>query len=73
MAYKKSVLDYILRDKEEMVRTGVNIIFKPVPDWGKPSRRKIPHQLITINSNEAKHALELNHILYPECLNKIYE
>jgi hypothetical protein len=72
-AYKKSVLDYILKDKEEMVRTGVSIIFKPAADWGRPLKRKICPQFISVNSNEAKRALELNHILYPECLNRIYE
>ena len=37
-AYKKAVLDYILKDKEEMVRTGINITFKTVPEWGKPCK-----------------------------------
>lgn len=41
MAYKKAILDYILKDKEEMVRTGINIIFKTIPDWGKPKHMRV--------------------------------
>jgi hypothetical protein len=36
LAYKKSVLDYILKDKSEMFRTGINLIFSTVSEWGKP-------------------------------------
>ena len=43
LAYKKSVLDYILKDKEEMVRTGINLTFKRVPEWGKPAKKYAIH------------------------------
>ena len=40
LAYKKSVLNYILRDKEEMLRIGISITFTPQNEWGKPILRK---------------------------------
>lgn len=40
LAYKKSVLDYILKDKSEMFRTGINLIFSKVGEWGKPVHTK---------------------------------
>lgn len=41
MAYKKSVLNYILRDKEEMLRIGISITFNNLLEWGKPVHRKM--------------------------------
>lgn len=41
MAYKKSVLNYILRDKEEMLRIGISIAFNNLIEWGKPVHRKM--------------------------------
>jgi len=66
LAYKKSVLDYILKDKSEMVRTGINLVFTTVGEWGKPNihRNTIPANP-EINLKQLKRNLELNHILYP--------
>lgn len=72
LAYKKAVLDYILKDKDEMVRTGINISFKAVREWGKPIKKKLTPSFHMYSLKESKRLLELNHILYPECLNKIY-
>lgn len=33
-AYKKSILDYILKDEKERERTGICTIFNPPVDWG---------------------------------------
>jgi hypothetical protein len=40
LAYKKSVLDYILKDKSEMFRTGIHLIFDTVGEWGKSVHTK---------------------------------
>ena len=73
MAYKRSALNYILRDKEEMLRIGISITFNNSAEWGKPIQRKLLLLNVTVNINQSKTLLQLNHILYPECLNKIYE
>ncbi len=35
LAYKRSVLNYILKDREEMVRVGISMSFEKSSEWGK--------------------------------------
>ena len=65
LAYKKAVLDYILKDKDEMARTGINITFKTVPEWGKPIKKSVASKGFLVNMKEARKQLEHSHILYP--------
>ena len=36
-AYKKAVLDYVLKDQEERRRVGIGVIFKKAREWGEPT------------------------------------
>jgi hypothetical protein len=71
LAYKKAVLDYILKDKDEMVRTGISLTFGKVVEWGRPLPRKEAGS-VRVDLKQCKRHLELNHILYPDCLTRIY-
>lgn len=33
-AYKKSILDYILKDSKERERTSIHVVFRPPTEWG---------------------------------------
>jgi len=64
-AYKKAVLDYILKDRDEMTRVGISIVFKPVKDWGQATIIASKILNTNINMDDAKKFLLINHILYP--------
>jgi hypothetical protein len=73
-AYKISVLNYVLKDEDEMKRTGLVLKFNEVAEWGKKQQKdsQILFEDKSLNLENIKRLLEENHLLYPECLNKIY-
>jgi hypothetical protein len=57
LAYKRAVLNYILKDKDERVRIGISLPFHSLSEWGKPERKKIFSQNWGLTLAEAKKML----------------
>lgn len=65
------MLNYILKDTNEIMRTGIYVTFNKVADWGYGRKHFLVCKVNKQNILNAKSNLQTNHLLYPTCIDLI--
>ncbi len=68
VAGKKAILDYILRDEMERVRTGIFVSFRPVRDWGTGVKKAYLCELKKGNTKSQQVILQSHFLIYPDII-----
>jgi hypothetical protein len=70
-AYKKSILDYILKDAKERERTSISVIFDPPVEWGERKiKTQSPLYLCKVDKSTKLKASKIltDHLFHPKCI-----